>query len=349
MPLARRLSIIDVGHGNSAVLVDDNGVVVIDTGPNNTLLEFLDQEGIQHVNTVLISHADTDHIRGLLALIASEAVSIDKVYLNSDAQQNSVLWDELLYTLDYAHRTKKIRLFTSLHNGLEDDLSCGRIKIEVLAPSPYLSAKGPGGRDRENNLLTTNTLSAVILLSNDEKPLALLPGDIDSIGLHHLLLTGVPATKIVVFPHHGGRPGRFVDPISFAEQFVKAFQPEVVLFSNGRGGSDNPRPDIVSTIKAVLPDVHIACTQLSAVCEKLIKLNNAAFLTSAHAKGKNRGICCAGTLHIDLDDSNDLHPMSSHQQFVSNHVSSPLCRSKSTVQTPPDDLFAGSGEIPIGL
>ncbi len=43
----RSLSILDEGHGNSAVLVDTDGVVVIDVGPGSALMEFLRQEGIE--------------------------------------------------------------------------------------------------------------------------------------------------------------------------------------------------------------------------------------------------------------------------------------------------------------
>ncbi|MFH2201677.1 MAG: MBL fold metallo-hydrolase, partial [Elusimicrobiota bacterium] len=50
-----------MGHGNCAVIVDSGGVVVIDAGPGSGLLEFLTREGITHINTVIISHADTDH------------------------------------------------------------------------------------------------------------------------------------------------------------------------------------------------------------------------------------------------------------------------------------------------
>ncbi len=56
--LSRSISILDVGHGNGAVLVDDNGVVVIDAGPGSALLEFLRHEGIDRINVLLISHAD---------------------------------------------------------------------------------------------------------------------------------------------------------------------------------------------------------------------------------------------------------------------------------------------------
>ena len=90
------LSILDVGHGNAAVLMDTDGIVVIDCCPDTTLLEFLREERIGHIDVVLISHADKDHIRGLITLVASEACSIGRVRLNSDALKDTDLWRSLV-------------------------------------------------------------------------------------------------------------------------------------------------------------------------------------------------------------------------------------------------------------
>ena len=57
------LTILDVGHGNAAVLADTGGVVVIDCGKGGTLLDYLETVGIKKVDVLLISHADSDHIR----------------------------------------------------------------------------------------------------------------------------------------------------------------------------------------------------------------------------------------------------------------------------------------------
>src|SRR5689334_20557252 len=81
----RYLAIVDVGHGNCSVLQDSNGTVVIDTGPGTTLLEFLKKEKIEKVDVVLLSHADSDHISGLIQLLACGEFQIGRVRFNSDA------------------------------------------------------------------------------------------------------------------------------------------------------------------------------------------------------------------------------------------------------------------------
>ena len=46
----RSLAILDVGHGNCAVLRDRRGVVVIDAGPGSSLLEFLTEHKITNID-----------------------------------------------------------------------------------------------------------------------------------------------------------------------------------------------------------------------------------------------------------------------------------------------------------
>jgi competence protein ComEC len=58
------LTILDVGHGNCAVLEDGQRTVVFDCGPKTGLLEYLTSRTITVLDLVLISHADEDHIAG---------------------------------------------------------------------------------------------------------------------------------------------------------------------------------------------------------------------------------------------------------------------------------------------
>ncbi|RKZ63434.1 MAG: MBL fold protein, partial [Candidatus Parabeggiatoa sp. nov. 3] len=75
--------VLDVGHGNSTVLVDTDGVIVIDAGPKTKLLEFLLDHNIHEIDVLLLSHADKDHIAGVIGLLASEEIRLKRVYLNS--------------------------------------------------------------------------------------------------------------------------------------------------------------------------------------------------------------------------------------------------------------------------
>src|SRR5436305_15181787 len=110
----RKLAILDVGHGNCAVLQDSKGVAVIDTGRGNSLEIYLREEGIDRIDVVLISHADQDHLGGLISLLASRAVVIGRVRLNTDSVHGSKIWDDLLYELNHT----ELEGTTSINHGL---------------------------------------------------------------------------------------------------------------------------------------------------------------------------------------------------------------------------------------
>ena len=60
------LIVLDVGHGNCAVLRDREAVTVIDCPPPaTTLVETLEVLDINIIDQILISHADIDHAGGL--------------------------------------------------------------------------------------------------------------------------------------------------------------------------------------------------------------------------------------------------------------------------------------------
>ncbi len=74
---------LEVGQGNAAVIQTRSEVVVIDTGPAwgkdshaaaFTLIPFLKQQGIAHIDRLIITHADRDHRGGVNALEAAFSV-----------------------------------------------------------------------------------------------------------------------------------------------------------------------------------------------------------------------------------------------------------------------------------
>jgi competence protein ComEC len=80
------LTLLDVGQGLSMVVETANTISVYDTGPKYgsgftaaeaVLLPFLRQRGVDHIDTLVISHADNDHIGGLQAI--RDAYNIKRV------------------------------------------------------------------------------------------------------------------------------------------------------------------------------------------------------------------------------------------------------------------------------
>ena len=325
-PLNDALVILDVGHGNAAVLLDSGKVVVFDAGPGSILLEFLREQNISHVDTVLLSHADKDHIGGLSALLASGTVSIGKVRANTDSLKGSNAWDDLAFELS-ANTTIDFQPILTENNS--NDFDTPQIEIEIAAPSTYLASRGAGSTDREGRSLDTNSLSAVIRLKYQNTAFALLPGDLDLVGLQNLLNDSREISAgILVFPHHGGRPGtNRVD--EFVQSLLTAVQPNVTYFSIGRGKHSTPRTDIIKAIRQQIPSVHIACSQLSEHCEKNTPIISDSHLAGIIARGKSTQSCCAGSAVFNFKKNSFTPSFDAHQEFINLVPETPLCKSDS--------------------
>ena len=326
------LCFLDVGHGNSTVIVDGSqNVAVIDVGRQSALSQFLTQQQITRIKSVYISHADEDHIGALIGLLGSSEITIDRVFVNSDAQKTSKVWDDLLYELNAAHRIGKLVFVPNLTAGQAEQLS-DRVSLKVLGPSPYLAARGPGSTDRRGQRIRSNSISAVIAISIDDRRLALLPADLDAVGLRDLLDNKAELdAPILVYPHHGGLPGS-MGPSGFARTLLPMVRPDQIIFSIGRGRYRLPNPRTVRSIRTVCPDTRIICTQLSEHCSQALPARPAAtHLTPAFAQGRLDGACCGGTIVVPLGRFAVLQPdLPAHMNFIRMHVQTPLCLQPAT-------------------
>lgn len=320
------IAIIDVGHGNSAVLRDGDETIVIDCGAKSSgLLEFLVKEEINVIDRLFISHADQDHIGGLLGILSTNKFTIHEISVNSDATKGSDLWNDLLYQLDQMNENGKTKFNTGISRS-KDFIKCGSIEIEITGPTPYLASKGVGGLDLKERTINSNSLSASFNIFWQSNSVAYLAGDIDQIGLDDLL-RHEPNIKsqVLVFPHHGGKTGN-VNPVPFAETLCDHVNPQTVIFSIGRNMHKNPRPDIVNAIRMKIKNVRISCTQLSKNCVKDISIKSSSHLVDMFSRGREDHNCCSGTFVIRLGENASHFPeIDPHITFIKSAASNPLC------------------------
>ena len=327
VPLQRHLCFLDVGHGNSTVLIaGEESVVVVDVGRQSALSEFLLEQGITHIDSIYLSHADADHIGALAGIIATQQVSIGRVFLNSDASKDTKTWEDLTYELDRAHQAGSLEFNVGLGSGKIEDLP-GDVCLRVLGPSPYLAAKGVGSTHRSGGRIRTNSISAVISIAVAGATLALLPGDLDGVGLDDLLDKGIDIrASVLVYPHHGGRPGGSTEPASYARTLLGAVNPRLVVFSISRGHYATPNRETVRAIRETAPDARIVCTQLSGHCSRRLPDEAATHLSQVFARGRARKACCGGTVVVPLDDLAGVLPKATpHREFIGTHAPTALC------------------------
>lgn len=325
--MGRDISIIDVGHGNSAVLHDNGETIIIDCGSSGAgLLQFLQDREIKEIKRVYLSHADQDHIGGLLSLLASDDIIVYEVYLNSDGLKHTKIWNDLIVILHDKSRLKEIKFEVNIHDEL-GLINAGDIFLQAIGPSKYLIAKGAGGLDRRGKKITTNSISSSFLVTYNNEPLVFLSGDIDQVSLEEIKFNKkVLKAKVLVFPHHGGKIEEG-DVEIFTKELIALTQPSTVIFSTGRLKFSNPRMEIINAVKSCGLVIRIACTQLSKQCCSDLPTDIPKHLHPYYAKGKHKKECCNGTFVINLDDAILEFPNTNdHSEFIKASANTAMCK-----------------------
>ena len=319
-----KLTILDVGHGNSTVFNSEEDVIIMDAGPGTHLLSFLEHEEIHHIEYLLLSHAHKDHIAGAISLLDQKNITISEIMINPD-QTNTDLWRDLIHQIE---KRSDVELKPSLTTNDNDKFQFGEINIHIAAPSPYLALRGVGGHDRKDRFLSSNTLSVVFQIRIKGAIYVTLFADIDEVGFEYIVKDNDHLNSpIIVYPHHGGR-GNINNPSAFAKQLCRLIKPKLVIFSIGRGQYLHPLPEIVSEVLLAIPDCWIACTQLSEHCSEEVN-EEAEMITSILARGSSRHECCVGSIEIPLDGNiSSIKPnRCSHQEFIKTNAETPMCKS----------------------
>lgn len=321
--------ILDVGHGNCAILRDEAQVVVIDAPIGSMLIDTLEDMGVDCVQAAFVSHTDKDHLAGILSLLTSDRIHLKQVFINPDSQKRSKIWNDFRVAVSVAEQKGACKITTSLSTTTPGHLSIGKSEIVVVSPSASLALTGVGGQTADKRVVTSNSLSAALKIRLEGSAPLLLAGDIDDISLDDAVRNGVDLTaNTLVFPHHGGLPG--TGPVTeFTEKLIANVKPKNVIFSNGRGRHDNPRPEIVDTV--VKSGCAVACTQLSERC-RATAVDGIEHLEPIRSHGKALGSCCAGsmTFSSDIGAERKEDAKRSHGTFISESVPNPMCRHSGT-------------------
>ncbi len=323
--------VLDVGHGNAAVVRDRATVTVIDAGQGSTLLETLELLRVDNIHTLIVSHADADHLGGAIQLLCQPGLKIGQVLVNGDPRRSGA-WQDFKRALADARQRGTVRHALTVDEN--DRLPSGELEVTILHPSAVTELSTVQGVDLHGRALTSNSLSGVVKVSRGGRGLVLFPGDLDRGGLERLKAEGAPLhAEHLVFPHHGGRPGGGEDPARFASELTALVRPSRVLFSIGRGTHENPRPEVVAGVLAAAPEVHIACTQLSKRCAQLTPTSPPSHLVDLPSRGRgsvpprDSHSCCLGSMKVSMENDGErsFPSRDEHLSFVRQAAPSALC------------------------
>ncbi len=233
--------VLDVGQGTSALIRTRKHVLLYDTGPQysrdsdagrRVLLPLLRARGETHLNRLVLSHRDLDHVGGAVTLLTQIPVG--------DLLSSLEASNPLLQTPNKGHPLKTERCLAG------QSWTWDGVRFEVLHPR---------AEDYRLNS-SSNSLSCVIKVQGRGQS-ALLTGDIER--LQELsLLQNTPAsslkTQVMLAPHHGSKT-------SSTAAWLDVVKPELTLVQAGyRNRFNHPAAEVTARYQdrhlAVLDSAH---------------------------------------------------------------------------------------------
>lgn len=206
-----RVSFIDVGKGDCILLQSGQSAALIDTGydrTSNEVLSFLRERGVDHLELLIITHYDRDHVGGVRA-IGSE-IAIDMVYLPAyeGVDKNYRTLMSAIETLGLPTR----RIDKTLPLQLGD----AHLSINPSGVTFVPDAKGDEGNDNDLSLVTSLTCGADTFI---------LTGDLEKDGIEAYLNVGYGRFDVLKVPCHG-------EKCSCTVEFLEDVQPQIAIITD---------------------------------------------------------------------------------------------------------------------
>ncbi len=218
-PTGVRLTVLDVGQGDSILLQVPQGAVLVDQGPpEGKVAQQLRELGVRRLSAVVLTHPQRDHIGGAATVL--RRIGVERVLDPRLAKSGPEARDALGVAAERHVPIVEARAGRAYH--------LGRLRLRVLWPNR------PGSPTEDPNRL------AVVLLASYGEVDALLTADAETDVTAPLLSRRIEILKVA---HHGSAdPG--------LEDELRQLRPTVAVISCGRGNDyGHPRPSTVAALR----------------------------------------------------------------------------------------------------
>ncbi|WP_295852493.1 ComEC/Rec2 family competence protein [uncultured Xylophilus sp.] len=213
----------DVGQASAVLVRTAQHALLYDTGPRyatdgdagqRVLVPLLQSLGVR-LDTVVVSHRDSDHAGGAPAVLAQQPAAT------------------LISSVERGHPLEQLRPVTRCTAGQQWEWD--GVRFTVLHPQP---------QDYERSV-KSNAVSCILRIDAQDGGSALLTGDIEHKQEDALVAAGAPlASHLLLSPHHGSKG-------SSSTPFLAAVAPAVVMVQAGyRNRFGHPAPETLARYRA---------------------------------------------------------------------------------------------------
>ncbi len=234
-----RVDFLNVGQADCALLSTNGHYMVIDGGNNgdaDTILSYLEGQGVEKLDAVVGTHPHEDHIGSLDAII--NHFDVDAVYMPK-IMHTSKTFEDVLDAV--ANKGLKIK---SPSPG--DTIDFNGLEIEVLGPQREY-------KDFNNN--------SIVLKVNAGETAFLFTGDAEETAEKDILQAGYDLqADVLKVGHHGSST-------SSSQAFLQAVKPKYAVISVGVGNSyHHPEKEALQRLQSIGAGIYRTDLQGNIVC-----------------------------------------------------------------------------------
>lgn len=224
---------MDVGQGESILVSNESGAILVDCGSSNGYIsaggiaaDQISSMGIRKLTAVAVSHYHADHTNGLYEVLTR--IPVETLYLPNIEDENGVR--DQLVSLAQAHGTEVVFLEEP------GEYTLGESRVQIYPPLGELRGD-------------LNEQGLTVLCSRGDFDI-LITGDMAGVTERKLIETyELPDIEVLLVSHHGSR-------YSSDEEFLQAVRPETAIISVGDNSYGHPSDEAMARIKEAGAEIY---------------------------------------------------------------------------------------------